>query len=66
MKGFLATALLCTLIISPVYSISLSGEFITGFESGIFLRNNPQMMADYGCPDAKTDSEEFKQFQAMI
>ena len=62
MKAVLATALVCAIALTSVNSLSLSGEFITGFESGIFLRSNPQMMSDYGCPDAKTDSAEFNQF----
>ena len=26
-------------------------DFLTGFESGIFLRNNTQQFEEYGCPE---------------
>ena len=29
----------------------LSVDFLTGFESGIFLRNNTQQFEEYGCPE---------------
>ena len=34
-------------------AFTLNGEFITGFESGIFLRNSEEIYDDYGCPKAK-------------
>ena len=61
MKILLATAVLC-LSIAPSYQISLTGDFITGFESGIFLRSNPNMMNDYGCPSAVNNNEQFRSF----
>ena len=33
-------------------AISLTPEFITGFESGIFLRDGSEL-DNYGCPEAK-------------
>ena len=65
MKILLATAVVCLCIV-PSYQLSLTGDFITGFESGIFLRSNPNMMSDYGCPAAVNNNEQFKNFQAMI
>lgn len=58
MKASLLYVTVCLLATSGL-SINLSGEFITGFESGIFLRANPQMMNDYGCPEPKNTSPEF-------
>ena len=61
MKAFLVLAI--CLFATPVLSINLSNEFITGFESGIFLRTNPTMLDEYGCPKAQSSSKEFLQFQ---
>ena len=36
----------------------LSIDFLTGFESGIFLRNNSQQFEEYGCPESPINSEE--------
>ena len=58
MKVFLLLTVLC-IFATPSLSINLSSEFLTGFESGIFLRSNPSMMDDYGCPKAKTNTQEF-------
>ena len=33
-------------------------DFLTGFESGIFLRNNTKQFEEYGCPDQQADSKE--------
>ncbi len=58
-KFMLASSLLMiVLVLSPtaVSSFSLTGDFITGFESGIFLRSNPKMLEDYGCPDAQNNN----------
>ena len=65
MKIFLTAAVIC-LCIAPTYQLSLTGDFITGFESGIFLRSNPNMMNDYGCPEAVSHNEQFRSLQSMI
>ena len=31
----------------------LTGDFLTGFESGIFLRDKPDQIKEYSCPKAK-------------
>ena len=54
MKTTLIVALVALMAV-PMYTISLSNEFITGFESGIFLRQSPSMLDDYGCPKARTN-----------
>ena len=53
-------------LMSSTYALSMTGDFITGFESGIFLRGNPDMLDDYGCPEPVNENEKFKQFQTMI
>ncbi len=59
----IATAVLLAVSVpSTVQSFSLTGDFITGFESGIFLRNNPKMFEDYGCPDSENNNAQFRQF----
>ena len=35
-------------------------DFLTGFESGIFLRNNSKQFEEYGCPDQIADSKEIQ------
>ena len=56
MKAILVTAVLA-LCVAPSMQLGLTGDFITGFESGIFLRGNPRMMEDYGCPQPHTNTE---------
>ena len=59
-------ATIVALCLSTAYTLSLTGDFVTGFESGIFLRNNPKMFQDYGCPEPRTDNQQFRQMQSMI
>ena len=33
-------------------------DLLTGFESGIFLRNNTKQFEEYGCPEQQADSKE--------
>ena len=44
----------------------MSSDFLTGFESGIFLRNNTAQFDEYGCPDQETDSEEIRIFKSGL
>ena len=44
----------------------MSSDFLTGFESGIFLRDNTQQFEEYGCPDNEVDSEELRAFKAGL
>ena len=41
----------------------LTTDFLTGFESGVFMRNNTKQFDEYGCPDEHVDSDEFKAFK---
>jgi len=41
----------------------LTTDFLTGFESGVFMRNNTKQFEEYGCPDEHVDSDEFKLFK---
>uniref|UniRef100_A0A7S3G019 Uncharacterized protein n=1 Tax=Strombidium rassoulzadegani TaxID=1082188 RepID=A0A7S3G019_9SPIT len=45
---------------------TLSTDFLTGFESGIFMRNNTNQFDEYGCPDESVDSEEYLAFKKAI
>ena len=49
MKTTLIVALVALMAV-PMYTISLSNEFITGFETGLFLRGNDQFFREYDCP----------------
>ncbi len=50
MKSIVLVALL---IATSQCSVSLNPEFITGFESGIFLRDSNDIYEQYGCPEAR-------------
>ena len=41
----------CASIFKLKMQDKLSVDFLTGFESGIFLRNNSQQFEEYGCPE---------------
>ena len=51
--SLVSTLLIVAFCITPVLSLSLSTDFITGFESGIFLRSNDNLLDEYQCPEAK-------------
>ena len=44
----------------------MSTDFLTGFESGIFLRNNEQQFEEYGFPDQHTNSDEMIAFKQAL
>ena len=44
----------------------MSTDFLTGFESGIFLRDNLKQFEEYGCPDQEVDSAELAAFKMGI
>ena len=44
----------------------LTGDFLTGFESGIFLRDKPDQIKEYSCPKAEVKMEEFKKVRKMV
>ena len=45
--------------VAPAQTDVLSSDFLTGFESGIFLRDKPDQINDYGCPKAEVKLQEF-------
>ena len=51
---------------APAQTDVLSSDFLTGFESGIFLRDKPDQVKDYGCPKAEVKIEEFVKVKKMI
>ena len=44
----------------------LSSDFLTGFESGIFLRDNQAQFDEYGCPDQDINEGEVNGFKAAL
>ena len=44
----------------------MSSDFLTGFESGIFLRDNEKQFQEFGCPDNEVDSQELAAFKAGL
>jgi len=53
MKSIALIATLLVLSVTPALTLSLTNEFITGFESGIFLRESNDITEQYGCPEAR-------------
>ena len=45
--------LMATGLLASVSAFNLHSEFITGFESGIFMRDNEEIYEEYGCPRAR-------------
>ena len=72
----LNVSVICGLLVASVQSANLfdinindklTGEFLTGFESGLFLRNNSKQSFDeYNCPEQHIDSKEFIAFKSAI
>ena len=67
----LVSVFVCTLQAASLFKINninekLTGDFLTGFESGLFLRNNTKQFDDYSCPDQHVDSKEFSDFKTSI
>lgn len=44
----------------------LTGDFLTGFEAGIFLRGKKEEVEEYGCPKAKVNLEMFRKFKELL
>ena len=54
--------LISTLSAGSVFDIKLdeklSVDFLTGFESGLFMRNDTKEFQEYGCPTKVIESKE--------
>ena len=44
----------------------LTGDFLTGFETGIFLKNSKDQVDEYGCPKAAIKIEEFRKVKDLL
>ena len=44
----------------------LTGDFLTGFETGIFLKNSKDQVDEYGCPKAAIKIEEFRKIKDLM
>ena len=44
----------------------LNGDFITGFESGIFLRKSPEQVDEYNCPKGHIQESEFQKVKQAL
>lgn len=51
---------------SPANTNILTSDFLTGFESGIFLRDKEEQLKEYGCPKATVNMKEFKKMKEML
>ena len=51
---------------APSQTNILTGDFMTGFESGIFLREKEDQVKEYSCPKAEINFEEFKKVKEML
>jgi len=64
MKIFL---LLSVLAFHSAVAINLNSDFITGFESGIFLRGKSHLIEEqYGCPRPAIKNQEMAKIQGMV
>ena len=64
-------ALLCSIvnagsILNVKVGDKMTTDFLTGFEGGIFLRNNTQQFEEYGCPEQHASLDEVKAFKNGI
>ena len=50
----------------PASANILSGDFMTGFESRIFLRKSVDQYNDYGCEMGSIKIEEFRKVKEML
>lgn len=44
----------------------MEGDFLTGFETGIFLRKDNKQRDEYGCPVATIKIDEFKKIRDLL
>jgi hypothetical protein len=51
---------------APAQTNVLNSDFLTGFESGIFLRDKEEQVKEYGCPKAEVSMNEFKKLKEML
>jgi len=51
---------------APAQTNVLNSDFLTGFESGIFLREKEEQIKEYGCPKAGVSMEEFRKVKEMM
>ena len=47
-------------------STHINGDFLTGFETGIFLRKSVEQVNEYGCPKAQIKIEDFRKVKDML
>ena len=50
----------------PAPNVPLNGDFLVGFETGIFLRKTPDQVNEYKCPKGEIKIEEFKKMKEML
>ncbi len=50
MKHLLVLSTIVALGINTASAFALNGDFVTGFESGIFLRESDNIYEEYSCP----------------
>ena len=64
-------ALLAVATASSAFSVKnfkgrLTPDFLTGFESGIFMRDNADKFKSFNCPEGHINSEEYKFFKSSL
>ena len=59
MKAILIATVVILSLVSPSYQIlsKLSRDFLTGFESGLFIRGQSNTFKEYSCPTPSHDNE---------
>ena len=66
MKALSLLSVCSLLAISTVSGISVNGEFILGFETGIMQRNNDYVFHDFNCEDAEGSNQQIKDFLKIV
>ena len=64
--AYIATAVSASSIFRMNVKDKLTPDFLTGFESGIFMRNGQQQFDEYGCPESHADSRELGEITKLI
>ena len=58
--------LLITALVMQLCKGILTSDFISGFETGVFLRDDDRAFKDYNCPRPEGNDKFGKQIQGLI
>ena len=64
--AMLATVISASSIFRMNVKDKLTTDFLTGFESGIFLRDSTAKFEEYGCPETHAEASELGEMKKLI